>query len=238
MSAPAYVGQAAQHTLTALKGWYREAALDAEVSINTTTVNLGGTTGDGLIVSGLCIHAVSTTANTDPYGGTFTGPGTMTAEIGCGPAHGLPMFLWPNANDPDVANPGVLPGNAYSSTTVEPDFVPVFPLYQLQNMVALVASGAYELETTEFDTTRTYAPGDALRAVTNNDNANGGKLTNQRKSTTPDTMTTTGATQYVANSSTVTNWDTIVGFVSRGEFVNSNKREALAFYTAFIPGTR
>lgn len=232
-----YPGQAFYNTLTALKGWYRETALDVEC-VFSSNVNIGGVGTPG--TAGLCIHAVSFTTNSDPYGGTMTGPKNVVAEMGCGANHGVPFFLWTPPTDPDVYNPGTPTGVVpYGTTTNPADFYPVFPGIATssgtgQNMNALVALGAYELETTEYDKDQTYTAGNGLRAVTSNTDENAGKLTNQAGATAP--FNSSGATVF--GNPAVAAWDTIVGFVSRGEYINSYKREALAFYPGYWPGTR
>jgi hypothetical protein len=231
-----YPGQAFHHTLQALKGWYQEYALDVEVKLSSN-VNIGSTGTPA--VPGLVLHAVSYANNSDPYGGTMTGPKNVVCEMGCGAADGVPLFLYSRPTDPDVYNPGVVSGSAAGTADMPADFYPVFPgiadssgTGQLMN--AFVALGGYELETTEFDTDQTYTAGNGLRAVTSNTDADAGKVTNQRGATVA--FNSDGATQY--GDPTLSAWDTIVGFVSRGEYVNSYKRPALAFYSAFIPGTR
>ena len=222
-----YPGQAYAHTLTALKGWYEYGALDAEVAIGSN-VNIGSVGTPP--ASGLVLHAVSTNANVDFYGGPINGPGTFVVEMGCGASQGLPFYLWPGANDPDVSNPGVPPGTAVAGDASygPPDQVPVLPSATNQNMVALVSTGGYELETTEFDTAQTYVTNQFLRAVTSNTDANAGKVTNQR------------ATTAAFNSAglVVVGTDTIVGIVSRGTYTNANRKNALAFYSWFNIGTR
>lgn len=225
-------GTAYDHTLTPLKGWYREMALDAEIAISSN-VNLNS---DGSpVVAGLVVHAESVTNAVSPYGENITGPTTFVVEMGCGAGDGVPIFLYSSPADPDVSNPGVPTGVAAYGTTAYPDvYASVLPRLTGQNMVGLVATGAYEVETTEFDTDQTYAPGNGLRAVTSNTNANGGKLTNQRGATVA--FNSDGATQY--GDPTLSAWDTIVGFVSRGEYVNANRRPVIGLWTTFIPGTR
>lgn len=222
-----YPGQAYAHTLTALKGWYEYGALDVEIAIGSN-VNIGSVGTPP--ASGLVLHGVSVNANTDFYGGQINGPGTVVAEMGCGAVHGLPYYLWPGANDPDVSNPGVPPGVAvYGDTTYgPPDQVPALPSATNQNMVALVATGGYELETTEFDTAQTYTPGLYLRAVTSNTLANAGKITNQRGATV----------NFNSDGAVVLGTDTVVGIVSRGTYVNANRKSALSFHSFFYPGTR
>ena len=85
-------------------------------------------------------------------------------------------------------------------------------------IMGLVAAGAYELETTEFEpeaTAGTYAPGDALHATADNANAvTGGRLTKL------------GIDAYDHH---------IVGVVSRGVFENSHYQNALAFWPCNLP---
>lgn len=223
-----YPGQSYAHTLTALKGWYRETALDAEVK-PTTNVNIGSA---GLpLQSGLTVHAVGVGTYTDPYGGAISGPSTFTVEMGCGSDQGLPIFLWSGSNEPDITNPGVPAGTSAfgDSTYGPPDFGAVFPGQTgTENMAALVGSGAYELETTEFDTDQTYAPGQYLRTVTSNTSANAGKVTNQRATTSA----------FGSDGLIVPGTDTVVGIVSRGKYVNANRKNALAFWCWFVRGTR
>ncbi len=229
-----YPGQAFDHTLQALKGWYRETALDAEVALSSN-VNIGGNATPA--TAGLVVHGTDLTNNSDAYGSPMTGPKSFVVEMGCGPAHGMPMYLMSRPTDPDVYNPGTVAGDPVYGTANRPaDFFPVFPAIQNQKLNALIASGAYELETTEYDTAQTYATGQPLRAVTSNTDANAGKLTNQRGTTAA--FNSAGVVQFVGNTATVTAWDTIVGMVSRGTYVNSYQRPALAFYSWFVPGNR
>lgn len=232
-----YPGQAFDNTMTPLKGWYRETALDVEVAIGSN-VNIGSNATPP--TQGLCVHAVDRNTNPDPYGGSVSGPGTVVVEMGCaGATHGPPIFLWTPSTDPDAYNPGVPSGTpAYGTTSYPPDFLSVFPPVSGStmpiNLVGLVGIGAYELETTQFDTAQTYAAGQPLRAVTSNTNANAGKLTNQGATS----AAFTSATAFLAGDPTASAWDTIVGFVSRESYTNANRRSALAFWSHFIPGTR
>lgn len=227
-----YPGQNADHALTPLKGWFRETALAVEGTIGSN-VNIGGVATPPC--SGLVVHGVSVNANTDPYGGLFNGPGFLVFEMGCGAAQGPPIFLWPNSFDPDISNPGVIPGDpAYGTVSRPPDFISVLPKVSGQNMTGLVGLGAYELETTEFDTAQTYTVGNGLRTVTSNTDANAGKVTNQAGATAP--FNSSGATVF--GNPAVAAWDTIVGFVSRATYTNANRRACLAFWSAYLPGTR
>lgn len=87
------------------------------------------------------------------------------------------------------------------------------------NIMCLVATGGYELETTEFDTTQTYNRNDPLRARTTD-----GKLTNQN-------VVLFSQTNNPATDSTA-----VVGIVSRGRFKNAYGRDVLAFWPVWAPG--
>lgn len=91
----------------------------------------------------------------------------------------------------------------------------------------LVATGGYELETTEYDDAQTYTPGDHLQAVNANTTlATGGTLTNQSL-----------GVLYHASS-----MEARVGVVSRGEVRHPNNltdstKKVLAFWPIYLPGT-
>lgn len=227
-----YAGQAIDHTLVALKGWYREAALDAEV-IPSSNVNIGSVGSP--LTSGLCVHVTDFLPSVEPYGGVMDGPATFEVEMGCGDGHGMPLWTWPGSTDPDISNPGVEAGAPiYGSGNTPPAWISVLPPAAGGKMPALVATGAYEFEITEFDTDQTYTAGNGLRAVTSNTDADAGKLTNQRATTAA--FNSNGATQF--GDPTLPDWDTIVGVVSRGAYTNANRIAAMAFWPVWIPGTR
>jgi hypothetical protein len=139
----------------------------------------------------------------------------------------MAIFLWPSHSDFDVSNPGVPAGTVLGGTTANPPgWVPWRPTGKL---VGLVATGGYELETTEFDTAQTYVINQTLRAVTSNTDANAGKLTNQNAS---------GGQGFASPGVNVVYTDSIVGVVSRGAYTNSNGRSVLAFWPVYLPGTR
>ena len=137
-------------------------------------------------------------------------------ETGC-PVGGLgighmAIFTFQNSDDPDVANPGGITG----SEADEPGgWMAVSPTGAI---MGLVAKGAYEMETTEFlDEANiadgSYDPGDLLQSVQANANAvTGGRLTLGNQYEVP-----------------------IVGVVSRGQFTNSHRRQALAFWPVWLP---
>ena len=186
--------------------WPRPTALDFNAALSSN-VNINST---GLPPqSGMVVH---NTANGFEMGANLTQ---------------MPIFLWPGYADFDVTNPGVPAGTALGGTTTNlPAWVPIRPTGKLAGLVAV---GAYELETTEFDTAQTYAINDLLRAVTSNTDVNAGKLTNQDAS---------GGAGFATSSKLTVYTDTAVGVVSRGTYTNSFGKQVLAFWPVYLPGTR
>lgn len=130
-------------------------------------------------------------------------------EMGChvtGPA----IFLLQGSADPDVNNPGQTPGGYFMHHAVSPTGV----------FSGLVALGAYEIDNTEFDRTKDYAPNELLTALANNTTlATGGVLTNEVSSNPVE--------QFV---------DPVCGIVSTGKHKNHNGIWTLSFWTAWLPG--
>lgn len=114
----------------------------------------------------------------------------------------MAIFLLQNSDDPDVANEG---GD---------DFQAIAPR---GNMSGLVATGGYEVASTEYDQDQTYHVNDVLRAVASNSNATtGGRLT---------------------NASWTLGTNAGVGVVSKIPARNSHRKFVITFWTAYIPGT-
>jgi len=221
-----YPGQMFENTLTALKGWPFEHAIDLDGNLSAS-VNIGSVGTAPL--PGQCVHVASTTTGAGPNG---DGPNVCVFEMGAN-IKKMPIFLWPGYNHFDVQNPGVPAGVALGGTTANPPaWVPIRPTGKL---MGLVAAGAYELETTEFDTAQTYAVNDFLRAVTSNTDANAGKLTNQDASGGQAFATTA---KCVWGDPGVAAWDSVVGVVSRGKYTNSLGKSVLSFWPRYMPGTR
>jgi hypothetical protein len=138
-----YPGQMFDRALTPLKGWPSQTALDFDAPLSTN-VNINSTNSPPQ--SGMCVH---NTAAGFEMGANLTK---------------MAIFLWPSHSDFDVSNPGVPAGTVLGGTTANPPgWVPWRPTGKL---VGLVATGGYELETTEFDTAQTYVINQTLRAVT------------------------------------------------------------------------
>jgi hypothetical protein len=125
----------------------------------------------------------------------------------------MPIFLLQNSTDADVQNAG---GSVW------------YPISPEGNLTGLVAKGAYELETTEFDTAQTYYPNDYLRAVASNSNqTTGGRLTNQSVVALENATSLSGSTNPTA----------IVGVVSRAPRKRQTDRNTvLAFWPVYKPG--
>lgn len=118
----------------------------------------------------------------------------------------MPLFLFVSSNDADVSNPGG------TVTTDAGAWVPIAPIGK---MMALVAIGAYELETTEFvGDVDDYVPNDVLKSATGT-GSDAGKLDRS-------------ATKYT---------DSIVGVVSRPGYTNSHGKSAIAFWPVYLPTT-
>ena len=104
----------------------------------------------------------------------------------------MALFVMQNANDFDVnSDVGGTSGGVIS---------------------ALVACGSYELQTTEFDASGTYAPNTLLTAATG---ANLGKVVNT-------------AAPYA---------EAVIGVVSQAVSVNSNKVSIVSFWPVYLPKT-
>lgn len=129
-------------------------------------------------------------------------------EMGC-TGHQMAGFLFgASSDDPDV------------EATSSDDDRQVFPVGV---MTALMATGSWELSSTEFDEDQDYAPNDGLRAVASNSNSTtGGRLTNA------SVVWAASATPQLATA--------VVGIVSAGVVQNSHKKNALRFWTVFCPG--
>lgn len=192
MAAPS---QMYTHTLNPLKGWPRDSGLDFIGTLSAAVTCLDP------YPAGRCVHVRSITA-------AAYGPGTSGGlpVFGTG-VKGTQMgiFLLQGSGDFDVSNPGGT------------DFYAVAPKGV---MSGLVATGAYELETTEYNTALTYTVNEPLRAIaddtTVSSTVDGGRLTNA--------SVTVGTTAYV-------------GVVSRGTYTNAYGKSVLAFWPVYAPGS-
>ena len=119
---------------------------------------------------------------------------------------GVAIFLLNGSADADVSNPGTTAAGNFMHKAIAPS----------GKMSGLVATGGYEISTTEFDSSRTYAPGDLLTATASNTDA------------------TTGG--VITNDSVVQFVNPVVGVVSSGKAKNHNGIQALSFWCVWLPG--
>lgn len=119
---------------------------------------------------------------------------------------GVAVFLLNGSEDADVSNPGTTAAGNFMHQAVAPT----------GKLSGVVATGGYEIDNTEFDSARTYAPGDLLTATASNSNATtGGRLTNEN------------VVQFV---------NPVVGVVSSGKHKNHNGVQTLSFWCVWLPG--
>lgn len=129
-----------------------------------------------------------------------------TLSMGCDDdgSNPMPLFLFPSSDDPDVTN------EAPDASTEKGAYVPINPTGVA---MALVATGAYELTTTNF-VDADYSPNDKLTADIGTDVTSGdaGKL-----------------------KAGVLGTNVLCGVVSRGVIDNGYGHDALAFWPVFLP---
>lgn len=119
---------------------------------------------------------------------------------------GVAVFLLNGSEDADVSNPGTTAAGNFMHQAVAPT----------GKLSGVVATGGYEIDNTEFDSSRTYTPGDLLTAVADNSDATtGGRLTNEN------------VTQFE---------QPVVGVVSSGKHKNHNGVQTLSFWCVWLPG--
>lgn len=121
-----------ENLLDAPKGWFHLAALDKSAPLEAS-LQADATP----VVAGRCASLNAT--------GEFV--------LGLDVDHAMAIFLWQGKSDPDVSNYGVSP------TTGVQHWISIGPK---GIMNGLVATGGYELQTTEFDTDQDYVPNDLL----------------------------------------------------------------------------
>lgn len=130
-------------------------------------------------------------------------------EMGCHNT-GITIFLLNGSEDFDVDNPGTTAAGNFMHRAIMPS----------GDMSGLVATGAYEFDNTEFDSTKDYASGDLLTAIADNDDATvGGVLTNEVESSPVE--------QFV---------DPVCGVVSSGKHKNHNGIFTLSYWSVWLPG--
>jgi len=129
----------------------------------------------------------------------------------------MPLFLISGSDEFDVNNPGTTVSGGFMHVAVAP----------AGNLTGLVATGGYELSSTEFETTpaRAYAPNQLLTALpaSNTSQANSGTLTNDRAGVGGST----GAVRQYQ--------DAACAVVSRGKYLNEHGVPVLAFWPIYLP---
>ena len=127
----------------------------------------------------------------------------------------MPIFLFKGSDSFDVANPG---GTRWLA---------VFPTGKL---TGVVAQRGYEVGTTEFDTTDTYAPNDILHspteAIVGSGNENEAGKLYRRKSWTGG-----------ANAALTLYTNNVCGVVSTGKATNQHNVSMLSLWTVYLPGS-
>lgn len=161
------------HELNVVKGWPSPYAVDKTKSIKS---------GETLLIAGRVGHI-------DPVADAIA----VGVPDAAGVSAPMPLFLWPNQTDFDVASDvGNISGD---------------------HIVALVATGGYELESTEF-LAGTYDPGTQL-VVHNTADADKGKLK---------------VSAGIATAATV------VGVISdKGIYTNEFRKDMIRFWPVYLP---
>jgi hypothetical protein len=175
------------------KGWFQMAALDYDAKLSSAVTFT--------VPRGRVVHVDSA--------GDFR-PGAHNT--------GVAIFLLNGSGEADVSNPGWGQGQGAggaNATQSAANFMHI-AIAPTGKMSGLVATGGYEIASTEFDSSRSYAPGDLLTATASNSNATtGGRITNE------------SVEQFVTP---------VVGVVSSGKAKNHNGAYALSFWTVWLPG--
>ena len=115
------------------------------------------------------------------------------------------IFLLNGATDADVSNPGTTASGRFVQQAISPS----------GKLSGVVATGGYEIDSTEFHSELSYVAGDLLTAPTGSCPINSGTLTNA------------SVTQFVTP---------VVGVVSSGKHVNHNGVSTLSFWSVWLPG--
>lgn len=195
---PGQVAQMYEQALDVLKGWFHLAALDK--SANLASALLSGSTS---VPAG----RVAVLNDNGEFVLNRSAAGGVTNYTTA-----MPIFLWNGKDDADVTNSGVSPVTDVTHWySIEPAGV----------MSGLVATGGYELQTTEFDSEQTYMPNDLLTADSD------GILTNQN------------AVQYTNWICGVASWhvqgDSQAPAATGPVGTNAHGVQTLSFWSYFLP---
>jgi hypothetical protein len=182
------------HGLDVKKGWFDMASLDYAAKLSPDI--------DFVVKRGRVVYVDSN--------GYFV-PGMHQTNVA--------IFLLNGSEDADVSNPGWGQGQGSggsNATQTAANFMHI-AIAPTGKMSGLVATGGYEISSTEFKHNLTYAPGDLLTANTcASPNAWDGQLTNEN------------VEQFVTP---------VCGVVSSGVSTNHNGVSALSFWCVWLPGS-
>jgi len=194
---PGQVAQMFEQALDPLKGWFHLSALDKSAKLSAVLLAAATTVPAGRV------------AVLDDNG-EFTLDRTAITNA----ATAMPIFLWNGKDHPDVYNDGTSP------TT---DVVHWYAISPTGVMSGLVATGGYELQSTEYDTAQTYTPNQLLTADTD------GVLSNQ------------SAVQFTNWICGVCSWhvqaDNQAAAPTGPEGTNAHGVGTLSFWTYFLPAS-
>jgi len=130
----------------------------------------------------------------------------------------MAIFLTQGAADFDVTNPGTTASGLFMHQAIAPTGV----------LSGIVATGGYQVETTEFDTTRTYAPNELLTADADDTTlATGGVLDNKNSGAVALTVPWAGGGTTNA----------VCGVVCEGKKTNCHGVSVLNLWPIYLPGT-
>jgi len=145
------------HALDPLKGWFNLCALDKSAPIDSTYL------ANGVVIPpGRCVFLNDAGNFTADRKSTTSYPGGAITNY----KTAMPMFLWAGTSDADVYNDGT----ALTQTTLGTATTNWIAVQPSGVSMALVATGGYELQTTEYDSTvgvPAYLPNTPLYAITN-----------------------------------------------------------------------
>jgi hypothetical protein len=167
-----------EHQLMPTKGWFEMSALDKKAQLHSALLASLTAVPSGRVA---CLKS------SGDESGHFVLAGfddqAADAEGGlAAPSYEMPIFLWPGSKDFDVYNNGVPTGGAYNVAGA----AYWYGIDPTGAMIGLVATGGYELQTTEFQQEdgqdesiiADYAINDPLTVVYSTDQAEAGKVTN------------------------------------------------------------
>lgn len=183
------------HALDAIKGYWEEYALDVQGTLHSS-ITSEVFAGSVLHISDI-VTASTSGFTVEKQAGYATTNVRLVFKPGTPKVNNqavMGLFLWQNSTDFDVANDG---GDAW---------VGIIPARQ-PVLNCLVAKGAYELQSTEYDTTKTYVPNAYLYG-----NPTNGQLTTDSGN----------------------NARSVCGVVSQGVTTNYNEVSVLTFWPVFI----